>query len=181
MLISEVLQQQGSAWKLAGFYIRQTQIGSHDANWYLQQAREFKARGENHIAWLYYLTAWQLQAPLSFMSNSQLDKLADEMQRVRPPDLPSTQSPLALNSGGKTFEVTSVEALPVGDALDLVVRYKTPSISDTRQTFADNMSVMKAVVDKYPEFRQAFSAIVARAVDPSGQDYGSMMEMAKLK
>ena len=181
LMISEILQQQGSAWKLAGFYLRQTQVGGHDANWYLQQARDFKAKNEPHIAWLYYLTAWQLQAPLTFMSNGQLDKIADEAQHVRPADLPTPQSPLTLNAGGKNFEVTSLEALPVGDSLDLVVRYKTPSIADTRQTFAENMSVMKAVVDKYPEYRQAFNAVVARAVDPSGQDYGSMMEMAKLK
>jgi len=115
------------------------------------------------------------------MSNGRLDKIAEEMQHVRPPDQPSAQTPLSLNSGGKNFEVTSVEALPVGDSLNLVVRYKTPSIADTRQAFADNMSVMKAVIEKYPEYRQAFSWVVARAVDPSGQDYGSMMEMAKLK
>ena len=181
LTISEILQQQGNAWKLAGFYVRQSQIGSHDGTWYLQQARELKSRGQNRTAWFYYLTAWTLQAPLSFMSNNQLDKIADEMQKVRPADLPTAQSPMSLAAGGKTFQVISLEALPVGDALDLVVRYKTSSIADTRQTFADNMSVMKAVMDQYPEYRQAFGAVVARAVDPSGQDYGSMMETAKLK
>jgi hypothetical protein len=40
---------------------------------------------------------------------------------------------------------------------------------------------MKALVAKYPEFRDAFAGIVARAVEPSGRDYGSMLAMKDIK
>ena len=43
------------------------------------------------------------------------------------------------------------------------------------------MAVMKALVLKFPELRDAFDGIVARAVEPSGKDYGALMHMKDLK
>ena len=40
---------------------------------------------------------------------------------------------------------------------------------------------MKALLAKYPELRIAFAAMVARAVDPSGRDYGTMLAMKEIK
>ena len=56
-----------------------------------------------------------------------------------------------------------------------------PSVSDTGQTFQDNTAVMKALVTKYPELRDAFGGVVARGVESSGKDYGTMMPMSGLK
>jgi len=61
------------------------------------------------------------------------------------------------------------------------VKYQSADISNTTQTFQDNMVVMKALVAKYPEFREAFGGIVARAVEASGKDYGSLMAMKDIK
>jgi hypothetical protein len=40
-----VLQQAGADWKLAGFYAKASQASGHDAAWFTQQARDFKAKG----------------------------------------------------------------------------------------------------------------------------------------
>jgi hypothetical protein len=40
---------------------------------------------------------------------------------------------------------------------------------------------MKALLTKYPELRDAFAAVVARGVDPSGRDYGTMSAMKDIK
>jgi len=40
---------------------------------------------------------------------------------------------------------------------------------------------MKALVAKYPEVRDAFAAVVARAVDPAGRDYGTLLAMKDIK
>ena len=180
--IGEILQQQGTLWKIGGFIMRDTQIGGHNSDWYLQKARDFKSRGENHNAWFYYAVAWDLAAPLPFISTASLDKIAQEMQSLRPSDLPSAQNPLSLPAGSRTFQVIGIDAIPVGDALDLRVRYKAQAPnSDTGQLYQDNTTVMKAVVEKFPEFRDGFPAVIARALDPNGVgDYGSVAEMSKL-
>jgi len=41
--------------------------------------------------------------------------------------------------------------------------------------------VIKALVAKFPEFRNAFAGVVARAVEPSGRDYGTLMAMKDIK
>jgi hypothetical protein len=70
----------------------------------------------------------------------------------------------------------------VGDDLDLIVKYQaTTDVSNTAVAFQDNMAVIKGIVAKYPELRSAFAGVVARAVDPSGRDYGSLLAMKDVK
>ena len=176
-----ILQSIGSAWKLAGYYPRLDAIGGHDGQWYLTKAREYKAKGYAHDAWFYYLTAWDLTAPVNFMSTPQLDKIADEMQGARPADLPSDASPLSLSANGKVFKITELAAVPVDNNLDLRIRYQNPDAGNSGVAFQDNMAVIKAIVAKYPEFRDAFNSIIARAVDGSGHEYGSLLPTKDMK
>jgi hypothetical protein len=175
--VSFVLQQQAADWKLGGFYVRLTKVAGHDGNWFADRAREFKAKGQNHNAWFYYGEARELLVPVPFMATAATDKLYDEMQTVKPADLP----PADLTAGTKTYKITDLFPIPVGQDFDLVVRYQSADVSDTGRTFQDNAAVMKALVAKYPELRDAFAGIVVRAVEPSGRDYGSMQPMKDIK
>lgn len=174
-----VLEQQGPAWKLGGFYAKPSQVGGHDGNWFIQRAREFKTKGQNHNAWFYFIEARDLLAPLPFMSTMSTDKAYDEAQTVQPADLP-TDSPVDL-AGAKAFKLTSFFPLVVGNELNLVVKYQSADVSNTAHAFQDNVAVIKAVVAKYPELRDAFAGVVARAVEPSGRDYGTMLPMKEIK
>lgn len=183
MTVSFVLQQYASGqWKLGGFYARPTSLAGHDGNWYLAQARSYKAKGENHDAWLYYLAAWDLSAPVPFMSTANLDRMGEDAQSVKPPDMPTTEQPLRLTTAsGKTYTVTQLFAVPVEDGLGLVVKFQVPDVSNAAQTYQDNVAVMKGLIAKYPELREGFTSIVARAVAPSGQDYGTLLAMKDVK
>jgi len=180
--LTMVLKQEGGAWKLAGYYSKPEEIGGRDGQWFLTKAREYKAKGANRNAWFYYLTAWDLMAPVDFISTPRLDKLSDEMQGVRPSDLPTGDHPMALAAGGgRTYQVIYMSALPVGNDLDLLVKYRMPDVSNTQRTFDENMAVIRATVGRYPEFRDAFAGVVARATEPSGRDYGTLLAMKDVK
>jgi len=183
MTVSFVLQQDGSGqWKLGGFYARASSIAGHDGNWYLSQARAYKAKGQNHNAWLYYLAAWDLSAPVPFMSTATLDRIGEEAQSVRPADLPSSEQALKLTpANGKSYTITQLFAIPVADGLGLVVKFQVPDVSNSAQTYQDNIEVMKGLVARFPELRDAFSSVVARAVAPGGQDYGTLLAMKDVK
>jgi len=47
--------------------------------------------------------------------------------------------------------------------------------------YQENVNVMKALVTRFPEVRDAFSAVVARAVDTTGRDYGTLLAMKDIK
>ncbi len=175
--VSFVLQQQGNEWKLGGFYAKPAQIAGHDGTWFATRAREFKSKGQLRNAWFYFGEARELMVPVPFMATATTDKLYDEMQAVKPPD----PTPLDLTVGAKTFKVTDLFPVPVGRDFDLVVRYQSADVSDTGKTFQGNLAVMKALLAKYPEWRDAFGGIVVRAVEPSGRDYGSMLPMKDIK
>lgn len=179
--VSFVLQQQGADWKIGGFYVHASQVAGHDPDWFADQARAFKTKGQNRNAWLYYLQARELAVPVPFMYTQMTDKLYDESQVVKPTDLPMDGNTVDLVVGGKTCKLTTLFPVAVGQDLDVVVKYQATDVSHTDQTFKDNMAVIQALVAKYPELRDAFGGVVARAVEPSGQDYGSMLPMKEIK
>jgi len=179
--LSLVLQQVSGSWKLAGYNARPSQVAGHDADWFVARAREYKAKSQNHDAWLYYREAIALSAPVDFMSTLATDKLYDELQSVQPADFPVNGSTIDLSAGGKTYRVTDIFPLAVGNDLDVVIRYQAADISDTARTFQENTAVIKALLMKFPELREAFAGVVARAVDPSGRDYGTLLAMKDIK
>jgi ribosomal protein S20 len=181
LTLTFVLQQIGSDWKLAGFYARSPQVAGHDAAWFIQHAGDFKAKSQNHDAWLYYREAIALSAPVDFMSTLATDKLYDESQAAQPSDLPVEGKTLDMSAGGKVYHLTEMFPLAVGSDLDVVVKYQAADISDTARAFQENSAVIKALLGKYPELREAFAGVVARAVDPSGRDYGTLLAMKDVK
>ena len=179
--LTMILQQVGTDWKLAGFYARPVQVNGHDGAWFAQRAREFKAKGQNRNAWLYYREAIALSSPVDFMSTQVTDKLYDEMQTVLPSDLPINGTAVELTAGAKTYHLTDVFPLAVGNDLDVVGKYQAADVSNTAQTYQENVAVTKALLARFPEFRNAFAGVIVRAVEPSGRDYGSLMAMKDVK
>ena len=177
-----VLQQQGTDWKIGGFFLRPAQILGHDGNWFLERARAFKAKGQMHNAWLYFVQGRDLAMPVPFMYTQNTDKLYDEAQSIKPSDFPLNGNTVDVTAAnGKTYKLTTIFPLVVQDDLDVVVKYQSADVSNSGQTFQENMNVMKALVTKFPELRDAFQGIVCRAVESSGKDYGSLMAMKDIK
>ena len=176
-----VLQQTAADWKLAGFYAKSSQAAGHDAAWFTLRAREFKTKAQNHNAWLYYREAIALSAPVDFMSTLATDKLYDETQGAQPSDVPANENTVDVSAGGRTYHLTEIFPLAVGDDLDVVVKYQAADVSNIARAFQENTIVIRALVAKFPEFREAFAGVVARAVEPSGRDYGTLLAMKDIK
>jgi len=180
-MFSEILQQVGTDWKLGGLYIKAAQIAGHDSNWYLTRAREYKTKGQAHNAWFYYEEARSLISPLPFMSTLATDNLFDESQNLQPTDIPSGGKTTDLPAGAATYKVMAVFPQAVDKELDLIVRYQSANVANTNQAYQDNVAVMKAILQKWPELRDAFAGVVARAVDATGRDYGTLLAMKDIK
>lgn len=179
--VSWILQQLGSDWKVGGLYVKTSQIAGHDGDWFLSRARDFHTKGQAHNAWFYYLEARSLISPLPFMSTAATDKLYDESQKAQPTDLPADGKTVDLAAGTVTYKLADVFPELVGNDLDLIVKYQAADVSNTNTAYASNVAVMKALLTKYPELRDAFAALVARATDASGRDYGTMLAMKDIK
>jgi hypothetical protein len=180
--LSFVLQQNGTDWKVGGFFLRPAQIGGHDSKWFLDRARALKAKGQIHSAWLYFLEGRDLAVAVPFMYTQLTDKLYDEAQTMKPSDFPADGSTADLTAPtGKIYKLIDIFPSASGQELDLVVKYQTASVSDLSQTFQENIAVMKALLLKFPELRDSFDGVVARGVEPSGRDYGALMPMKDIK
>jgi hypothetical protein len=181
---SFLLRQEAGQWKLAGLFPHPREVLGHDAQWYWQQARNYRQKGENHNAWFYYLIARDLAAPVPFMGTHKLDNFQEEVQQAQPPDIPG-QNPMTLTgANGKSYQVTNLFVVPDDktNSLALVMKYQAlTDINDTGTTFLENKEAMKALLARYPELREPFQNLVARAVAPSGQDFGSMLPMDQIK
>lgn len=178
--LTTVLQQDAGAWKLAGYYSKPTTWDGHDGNWYLQQARQYATQGQTHNAFLYYLAAEELLPPVKFMTWPALDKVYEEAQKSAPPDFPSDK-PVTMDLNGKSYSVTQIFPLEQDTGMVLVVKYQSSDVSNTTAALNDNMNVIKGLVTKYPELRNSFTGVVARATEASGRDYGTLLAMKDVK
>lgn len=176
-----ILQQEGTYWKLAGLYMKRAEIGGHDSDWYAARAREYKSKGELHNATLYYQEATNLLTPVSFMSTLATDKLYDEAQTAQAPDLPSNGKTIELIAGGATYKVSEIYPAAIGNDLNLIVKYQVSDATNANQCFQSNVDVMKALLLKFPELRDAFSGVNTRAIDSSGRLYSTLMPMKNIK
>jgi hypothetical protein len=181
-MFNEILQQAGTDWKIAGLYVKPAEIAGHDSDWFLAQARQYKAKGQLHNAYMYYLQTIDLTARgMPFMSTLATDKLYDEAQSVQSTDLPSNGKPVDLVANGTTFKLTAVHPSKIGNDLNLFVEYLVPDASNSNQDYLDNFAVMKALLAKYPEFRDAFSGVDALVVDANKRNYGTLLAMKDIK
>jgi len=180
-MVSLILQQAGADWKLGGLYIKAAEVAGHNSDWFLARAREYKSKGQTHNAYFFYTEARSLISPLNFMSTLATDRLYDESQGAQPADVPASGTTVDLAAGTATYKLTAIFPEVVGSDLDLIVKYQAADISNTNLAYESNIAVIKALVTKYPEVRDAFAAVVARAVDPSGRDYGTLLAMKDIK
>jgi len=65
--------------------------------------------------------------------------------------------------------------------LDLFVKHRVSDASNSNQTYQDNIALMKALIAKFPEFREAFPGVEVLAVDSNGRDYGTLLAMKDIK
>jgi len=149
----------GSAqWKLAGIFVRPLTYAGHDGVWYWSQARAYANKKQQWNAYFYYQTAAYLLSPVDFISSPNLDKLQKEMNGVRPDGLPDAE-PMKIVGGGQTFDITGIHTDGSLGGLDIVVNYKASDVSDPVVTRSRNLEVMKALLSRYPELRDAFHGL----------------------
>lgn len=169
--------QDMSGWKLAGFYVRPEASMGHDGIWYLTRARDFKSKGENHDAWFYYLTSWDLLAPVTFMDTKLLSTIIKESNPIQPKDVPTGNNPATFTANGKTYTITQMSVYPNGNNFDLQLRYSVPSTADFNAAQADARSLASALVAQYPELKEVFNNVWAHAVDPSGAEAVGLIKL----
>lgn len=173
--ISAIFQDAGG-WKLAGLQIRPETALGHDGLWFLQQARDYKAKNQNHNAWFYYLTSWELLAPVTFMDSALLSKITRESNGVQPKDVP-TGSPVNFSANGKTYNISDMSVFRSDKSLDLSVKYSVASAADFNATQADARSLASALVAQYPELKDAFGNVWVHAIDSNGADVVGLINL----
>jgi uncharacterized protein YcaQ len=178
--VALVLQQVAGDWKLGGFQVKAVRSGGHDSAWFAEQGRGFAAKGQMHNAWYYLLEARNLATVVPFMSTRATDRLYDEAQKVAPADA-LDGIPKELAGAEKSYRVKSAFAYGVAGEINLVVKYEAGDVSDSVKAFGENQAVARALIAKWPELRDGFTAIEARATEASGRDFGTLVVLKDLK
>ena len=176
--VMTIIFQDMSGWKIAGYFIRPGSSSGHDGLWYLQQAREYKSKGQAHNAWFYYLNSWDLLSPGNFMNTNMLTKITQESNSIQPKDVPAGGKPVAFTAGGKTYNITEMNYFRNEKNFDLTMKYSVPSTADFNATQADARNLANAMIAQYPELKDGFNNVWVHAVDPNG---GDVVGLVKIK
>ena len=175
-VLSTIFQDMGG-WKLGSLFIHPESAQGHDGVWYLEQARQYKTKGQNHNAWFYYVTSWKLLAPVQFMDTRLLSKINQESGSIQPKDVPTGGKPVTYTANGKTYTITDMSVLDEGNSFDLSLKYSVPSTADFNSTQADARSLATALVTQYPELKEIFTNVWAHAVDANGGDVPGLINL----
>lgn len=173
-LLAFLLQQQGSAWKMAGFYQHARTAAGHDGLWYWTTARADAKAGRKWLAWLRYGEADQLLRPANFITTTHLDQLRGERHTDAPPELAdgiSQQTPLVIKAkDGTEFHLTDLSGAATDDGrgLDLVLHFRADALADPAAARARNTAAARAVLQAHPELRPGFTGVSVFA-DSTGQ------------
>jgi hypothetical protein len=178
--LSLLMQRDGQAWKLAGFFAKPMLAAGHDGLWYWRAARTYAKQKQNWNAYFYYTTAAYLLAPVSFIETANLDKLVQEENSARPAGLPGDK-PMTLSAGGQSFAITSLRTDDALGGLDLVVRYTAVSNSDPAAARARTLEVMKALLAAHPELRAAFHGLWVFSDAPGQPPFALELPMDQIR
>lgn len=176
-----VILQDVAGWKLAGFYIRPETAAGHDGLWFMSRARDYKARSQNHNAWFYYLTSWQLLAPVTFIDTNLLAKITQESSAVQPKDIPLGSNSTTFTANGKSYTLIDTSVSHTDSSVDLSIKYVVNSAKDFNATLADARAMASAYAAQYPELKDAFNNLIAHAVDSDGNDVPGMVNLKPAK
>src|SRR5215471_9884157 len=174
--LTTIFQEVGG-WKLAGFHVRPESDLGHDGIWYLNRARDYKAKGQNHNAWFYYVTSWDLLAPVTFMDTGLLARITQESTGIQPKDVP-TGKPVPYSANGRSYNLTDMTVMRSESGFDLSIKYAVPSTADFNGTQTDARNLANAFATQYPELKEVFNKIWTHAVDPGG---GEVVGLVNLK
>ena len=164
-LLPILLEQQGSAWKMAGFYPHARTVAGHDGVWYWTTARADAKAGKKWLAWVLYGQADQLLRPANFITSTHLDQLRSERRMNAPGELSdgiSTDAPLVIKGkDGADFHFTSLGSTATEDSnsLNLVLHYRVDSIGDPGAANTRNTAAAAALLTAHPELREGFSGV----------------------
>ena len=185
-LLPILLEQQGSAWKMAGFYPHARTAAGHDGLWYWTTARANAKSGKKWLAWVQYGEADQLLRPANFVTSTHLDQLRSERRNNAPGELSegiSAQTPLVIKAkDGTEFHFTSLSSTATDDgkALDLLLRYQTDSTADAAATHARNTAAASAMLAAHPELREGFTDVRIFADAPGQTPFATEQSLAEI-
>lgn len=180
-LLSLLLQQDGDAWKLAGFYPRAREAAGQNGLWYWKAARADAKSKQLWLAWILYGEADQLLRPANFVTSTNLDRLRSEQLAAAPPELLNgigTSNPLVVkatkNNGAATiaeyrFTGIAAEGSEDGKQLNLVLHLHADSLADPTAAKARSLAAAEALLDAHQELRQGFKSVWIFA-DASGHE-----------
>jgi hypothetical protein len=185
-LLSLLFEQQGSAWKMAGFYPHARSAAGHDGLWYWTTARADAKAGKKWLAWVLYGEADQLLRPANFVTSTHLDKLRNERRTSAPGELSegiSADNPLVVKGkDGSEFHFTALGSLVTDDGkgLDLVLRYRADSVADPTAARAKNIAAAAALLAAHPELREGVTGVSVFAEATGQPPFATELSLAEI-
>lgn len=185
-LLPVLLVEQGSAWKMAGFYPHPRTAAGHDGLWYWTTARADAKAGKKWLAWVLYGEADQLLRPANFVTSTHLDQLRNERRTNAPGELSEgvgPGNPLVIKAkDGSEFHLTGLGSAVTDDGkgVDLVVRYRADSTLAGDAARVRNVAAASALLTAHPELREGFSGVTVFAEVEGQPPFATELSLAEI-
>ena len=164
------MAKENGSWKTIGFHVGPTQILTFSGADLWRQAQEQRARAHSFNAFILYNAARGLLDRGPYVQLGDAAAFRQDFASFTAPNGLNTSFPLEWQLGGRTFLIASMGYIGFTGShqIALVITWTPRSLSDNDEAERDNHELIDAFIAKYPEWRESFDAVAARALTPDG-------------
>ncbi|HYD88430.1 MAG TPA: hypothetical protein VEA80_13220 [Vitreimonas sp.] len=170
------IERENGAWRIRALNFGISRIVGKGSAELWEAARNQRGRGNDFNAAMLYAAARSALQRGPFYQDRLMQDFNADISTFLAPDIVRGDAPFTWTFGGETFEVTQVQyvGFESGDVA-LVIDHAPSAWTENAEAEAINRRLIDSFSAAYPEWREVFDAVVARAAKPnSNQRWGTV-------
>jgi hypothetical protein len=174
------LEHEGGEWRVRAFNFGLSRILGKDSEQLWEAARQQRARGNDfNAAMLYFAAKGTAERGPFYQARMFQDFNADYRTFVAPETIRG-EGPYTWTFDGDTFTVTRLHYMGFGSGdVGLIIDHSPAAWTESAEASAINHRLIDGFRGAFPEWREAFDAVIARAAKPgTNQTWGTVYTAA---
>ena len=163
-----LLPEKGK-WLVNGFTFGAATLGDRDSSAVLEMARAEEQKGHRFNAGLLYEAAIEASVRGGYVRLGTADVAQEAAARLKVPAALSGNPPFHWSDGRANWEILSIGPMAIAGKLYVVINQKLSEWRSDNDADQSNKVLIQYFKHQFPEYRDVFCGVIARAHDPQIQ------------
>lgn len=182
LVFSVWLVPEQDSWKVQSFWINVATLADKDSKDLWQLGREQAAKGHNFNTALLYAAAGQVANRGPNFQLGITQSISEALSKLNVPSEIQGQPPFSWKNGQVTYKVMNVGPIAIAGKMYLIIVHQVSPWQSDAQVDGWNKELLSFFKQRFPEYSDVFSGLVARAIEQgSTRGFGTVEELPAAK